>query len=42
MNRIKLFISNYRTLRQETSSRWFALKLSLKVLLKVKNNIDVK
>ena len=34
MNKIKLFISNYKTLRQETDSSWFALKLALKVLIK--------
>lgn len=33
-NKIKLFLSNYRTIRDETGSSWLAFKLSIIVLLK--------
>ena len=34
IKKIKLFISNYKTIEVETDSKWLAFKLSIKVLLR--------
>ncbi len=36
MFNIKLFISNFQTIKSETNDWWLALKLSLKVFFSIK------
>lgn len=35
MKKLKLFLSNYKTIEAETDSRWLAFKLSMKVLFNI-------